>query len=181
MRLLNYLYGGITARPKSSDARLYPQEAATSSREPSDLSCYAGQVVMIVNTASQCGFAKQYDDLEALYQRYKEHGFTILGFPSNDFMGQEPKSDGEIQEFCRIRHGVTFPLFSKAAVKGGEKQSVFSFLTERGPTDLRGEVLWNFEKFLIDRNGSLIGRWRSYVSPTSRSIERGVARACGLA
>lgn len=100
MRLLNYLYGGITARPKSSDARLYPQEAATSSREPSDLSCYAGQVVMIVNTASQCGFAKQYDDLEGLYQRYKEHGFTILGFPSNDFMGQSPNQMVRFRSFA---------------------------------------------------------------------------------
>lgn len=137
---------------------------------------YRGRVVLIVNTASKCGFTGQYDGLEDLFQRYNERGFVILGFPSNDFAGQEPGSDADIQEFCRINHGVTFPLFAKASVKGPEQQELFRILTTQGPKDLRGSIKWNFEKFLIARDGQLVGRWRSYVTPSSGSMRRAIER-----
>jgi glutathione peroxidase len=131
---------------------------------------YRGNVVLVVNTASRCGFARQYDALEAMYQKYASRGFTVVGFPSNDFLDQEPGSDEEILSTCRLNHGVTFPLMPKGSVKGIGKQPLFEFLTEHGPKDLQGSVKWNFEKFLLDREGHLIGRWRSYVSPDSKSI-----------
>jgi glutathione peroxidase len=156
---------------------LYPLLTPDQAGQPVDLAQYRGKVVLLVNTASQCGFTKQYDALEALFTRYAGQGLVVLGFPSNDFMGQEPGSDAQIQEFCRINHGVTFPLFPKGGVRGSHKQPVFVALTERGPADLRGEVRWNFEKFLLDREGRLVGRWRSYVSPAARSFQSAILRA----
>lgn len=177
MRLLKRLYGGISTQPESTAARFYPRIVSFEGGSSFDCGSLAGKVVLIVNTASQCGFTKQYDALEALYQRYHAQGFEILGCPSNDFGQQEPGSDTQIAEFCRINHGVTFRLLPKGPVRGTAKQEIFSFLTDQGPSDLRGEVLWNFEKFLIDRSGRLIGRWRSYVKPTARSIVRAIEGA----
>lgn len=177
MRLLQRFYGGLSADPDSAAARLYPRIITLTGDSSFDFGALSGKVVLIVNTASQCGFTGQYDGLEALYQRYQSQGLEILGFPSNDFGQQEPGTDQQIGEYCRINHGVTFKLLPKASVRGTTKQEVFAFLTEQGPVDLRGEVVWNFEKFLIDRAGRLIGRWRSYVKPSSRSITRAVERA----
>lgn len=177
MRLLKRLYGGISTQQESSSARLYPRIISFEGGSSFDCGCLAGKVVLIVNTASRCGFTKQYDALEALYQRYHEQGFEILGCPSNDFAQQEPDSDTQIAEFCRINHGVTFRLLPKGPVRGAAKQELFSFLTEQGPSDLCGEVAWNFEKFLINRSGRLIGRWRSYVKPNARSIVRAIEGA----
>jgi glutathione peroxidase len=172
--LMRKVYGGVTTH-QGEGASLYSLTSAV----PNTLSSHKGEVVLIVNTASQCGFTKQYDALEELYQRYKDRGFVVLGFPSNDFMNQEPQGDAEIQATCRINHGVSFPLLPKAPVRRGDKQPVFKFLTEQGPSDLRGAVLWNFEKFLVDREGHLIGRWRSYVTPESSSIRRAIEKAVG--
>ena len=177
MEIIKKLYGGVTSRPTTCERAVYPLKVTTGRGESLDLEAYRGQVLLIVNTASRCGFTKQYDALEALYQRYKAMGFEILGFPSNDFAGQEPGSDADIQEFCRINHGVTFPLFSKASVKGRDQQALFRILTEQGPTDLRGAVKWNFEKFLIGRDGRLLGRWRSYVTPGSARVTRAIEQA----
>jgi len=176
MSLKHLIFGGLTATAPSNNASLYPLVAVNKQGQPEDLSCYRGKVVLIVNTASRCGFTRQYDSLEALSQRYQSQGLIVLGFPSNDFAGQEPGSDTEIESFCRVNHGVTFPLFPKAPVRGDGIQPVFSALTSRGPSDLRGDVKWNFEKFLLDREGRLVGRWRSWVSPKwnifTRSVER---------
>lgn len=177
MGIIRALYGGVTAVGGSAESKVYPLVVKTGRGEEVDLAQYRGKVLLIVNTASKCGFTRQYDGLEALYQRYNHDGLEVLGFPSNDFAGQEPGSDSDIQEFCRINHGVTFPLFAKGAVKGEAAQPLFKLLTERGPRDLRGAVRWNFEKFLVDRDGNLIGRWRSYVPPQSGSLDRGIRRA----
>lgn len=177
MSLKHRVWGGLTRVAPAQNPSLYPVLTTDRAGQPFDLAQYRGKVVLLVNTASQCGFTKQYDALEALFTRHAGAGLVVLGFPSNDFMGQEPGSDAQIQEFCRINHGVTFPLFPKGAVRGRDKQPVFLALTERGPSDLRGEVRWNFEKFLLDREGRLIGRWRSYVSPAGRSFQGAILKA----
>ncbi len=174
MSLRFTLFGGVATVPAERNPSLYPLETSGRACEQIDLSQYRGKVVLIVNTASRCGFTKQYDALEELYQRYRDQGLIILGFPSNDFMQQEPGSDAEIESFCRINHGVTFPLFPKAAVTGEDIQPVFKALTTKGPQQLQGRVRWNFEKFLLDRDGRLIGRWRSWVNPRWKVFERAV-------
>jgi glutathione peroxidase len=179
MGIITSLYGGTTHCIETADARLYPRTLPVAGNSSFNLQEYAGKVVLIVNTASKCGFTRQYDGLEELYQRYRSRGFEVLGCPSNDFANQEPGNDEQIQSLCRINHGVTFRLLPKGPVRGQEKQELFAFLTEQGPVDLRSEVRWNFEKFLIDREGRLIGRWRSYVRPDSRSLRRAIEAALG--
>jgi len=166
MGILTRIYGGTSSAAPLSQASIFDRPELFGDQ----LAPFRGNVILVVNTATQCGFARQYDALEALYQRYVGRGLVVVGFPSNDFMGQEPGSDAEIESTCRLNHGVTFPLMPKAPVKGIAKQPTFEFLTEHGPKDLQGSVRWNFEKFLLDRQGHLIGRWRSYVSPDTKSL-----------
>ena len=168
MGLVTRLYGGMTSQRCSEQTSLFDWLAEASS----PIKQYRGSALLIVNTASKCGFASQYDALERLHEKYRERGLIVLGFPSNDFLSQEPGNDEEIQVTCRINHGVTFPLFPKAPVTGSDKQPIFTFLTEHGASDLRGAVRWNFEKFLLDKHGHLRGRWRSYVSPESGGVVR---------
>lgn len=175
MGLLTYIYGGTTSQRVTDQRSLYEWLGDSSS----PIKEYQGRALLIVNTASKCGFAFQYDSLEVLYQRYREQGLVVIGFPSNDFLSQEPGNDSDIQATCRINHGVTFPLMPKAPVTGKDKQAVFTFLTENGASDLRGAVRWNFEKFLVDQNGYLRGRWRSYVSPASKSVVRAIESVVG--
>jgi glutathione peroxidase len=134
--------------------------------KPGRLADYKGQVVLAVNVASRCGFTPQYAGLEALHERYSPRGFTVLGFPSNQFFGQEPGSADEIQEFCSVNYGVTFPLFAKLDVKGTNQHPLYSILTE-SPDDSgkAGNVSWNFEKFLVGRDGRVVRRFRSKVTP----------------
>jgi glutathione peroxidase len=131
---------------------------------PFDLSSLKGKKVMIVNTASKCGLTPQYEQLEAVYQAYKDSNFTIVGFPANNFMGQEPGSNEEIAEFCQKNYGVSFPMMSKISVKGKDKHELYQFLTEK---DLNGlednEVKWNFQKYLIDEEGKLV----KVIGPTT--------------
>lgn len=133
---------------------------------PAKLSEYAGQVVLAVNVASKCGFTPQYAGLEALYEKYSPRGFTILGFPCNQFFRQEPGSAEQIQEFCSLNYGVTFPLFSKLDVKGATQHPLYSILTTiSDDAGKAGNVSWNFEKFLIGRDGRPMRRFRSKVAP----------------
>ncbi len=150
---------------------------------------YTDKVLLIVNVASKCGFTRQYDGLEALYRSYRDQGLVVLGFPANDFGGQEPGTDGEIQEFCRLTYGVDFPVFAKIAVKGPYKHPLYQALIEAQPkaafradstllTRLTGkgaapspaEVSWNFEKFLIDRQGNVVARYGSDTEPQDETI-----------
>lgn len=166
MGIMTALYGGVSAASRDNQQSVYDQPDAFGRQ----LDPYKGRPILVVNTASRCGFANQYDALEALHLKFSPQGLVVLGFPSNDFLGQEPGTDTEIETVCRINHGVTFPLLPKASVRGPLKQPLFEFLTEHGPRELRGNIRWNFEKFLIDRRGRLMGRWRSYVRPQSKSI-----------
>ena len=132
------------------------------------LSRYKGKALLIVNTASQCGFTPQYKGLEELYQAYKDKGLEVLAFPSNDFGGQEPGTDQEIKTFCELRYHTTFPLFSKVAVKGPDAAPLYRYLTalpENG-----GPVDWNFNKFLVDPSGRVVAHLPSKVEPGSAEL-----------
>ena len=135
-----------------------------------DLAKYKGKTVLIVNTASKCGYTKQYAGLQALHEKYGKNGLAILGFPANNFGSQEPGNDGEIGEFCRKNYGVSFDMFSKLSVKGADKAPFFRFLTDEANAELKGEIDWNFEKFLVDRDGKLIARYKSSVAPDAAEL-----------
>lgn len=130
-----------------------------------DLAAYRGKVLLIVNTASRCGFTPQYESLESLYREKQEAGFVILGFPSNDFLGQEPGTNAEIAEFCSTTYDVTFPMFEKIKVKGSDAHPLFRDLAAAA-----GEPGWNFNKYLIDRNGRVVARYGSRVRPDDSDL-----------
>jgi glutathione peroxidase len=140
--------------------------------EEVDLSQYQGKVIMMVNTASKCGYTPQYKDLEALYKKYQDKGLVVLGFPADNFGHQEPGTDKQIAEFCEKNFGVTFPLFSKVSVKGDDQVPLFKLLTTQAPD--KGDVKWNFEKFLISRDGKIVNRFRSKVNPSSEEVAKAV-------
>lgn len=139
--------------------------------EDFELSSLKGKKVMVVNTASKCGLTPQYEQLQELYATYKDSNFTIIGFPSNDFLKQEPGSNDEIQEFCKLNYGVEFPMMSKITVKGKDKSDVYKFLTQK---DLNGledsKVQWNFQKYLIDEEGKLVRVVSPRTLPNDESI-----------
>ena len=157
---------------------------------------YEGKVLLIVNTASKCGNTPQYDGLEKLYKQYGDDGLVVLGFPSNDFMGQEPGSEEAIEEFCRLTYGVEFPMFEKISVVGDDQHPLYKELTGAAPRAqgdpdafrdrLKGfgmtpnqdpDVLWNFEKFLIGRDGRVIGRYPSGTKPEDNGLRTDIAEA----
>jgi glutathione peroxidase len=141
--------------------------------EPADLCRYAGQVVLVVNTASRCGYTDQYRGLEALYQRYRERGFVVLGVPSNDFGGQEPGTDAQVADFCERTYKVRFPMLSKSAVRGPQAVPLYKGLaasTGEGPG-------WNFHKYLIGRDGRALGSFSSDVTPESARLVAAVEKA----
>lgn len=125
---------------------------------------YKDKVLLIVNTASKCGYTKQFGPLEELYQQYKDKDFLILGFPCNQFAGQDPGENGEILEFCQLNYGVTFPMFQKINVNGKERHELYNYLIENNPVS-SNRIKWNFEKFLIDRNGTVVNRFISKDTP----------------
>lgn len=126
---------------------------------------FKGDVLLIVNTASRCGFTPQFEGLEALYQQYKDRGFTVIGFPSNQFKQQDPGTNEEIQEFCKVNYGVTFPVMAKIDVNGHDADPLYEFLKAEKPGETGGDIEWNFAKFLIDRNGKVIHRYAPKVEP----------------
>jgi glutathione peroxidase len=140
--------------------------------KPVDLAAYKGKVVLIVNVASRCGYTRQYAGLQKLYDSHKDKGLVVLGFPANDFGAQEPGSDADIAKFCSTTYGVTFPMFSKITVKGDGKTPLYKALTEAA--DPKGEVAWNFEKFLIGKDGSVVGRFKSGVAPDSAELAKAI-------
>lgn len=132
------------------------------------LSAYEGKVVMVVNTASFCGYTPQYKDLETIYKQYKDKGFIVLGFPANDFGKQEPGKDEDIAAFCERNYGVSFPMFSKISVKGKEIHPLYHYLTAE--TQFKEEIGWNFTKFLVDKNGAVVAKFPSKTKPTEKEV-----------
>jgi glutathione peroxidase len=146
--------------------------------QPASLAQFKGKVVLIVNVASRCGFTPQYAGLEALYNKYKDRGLVVLGFPANNFLWQEPGTDAEIKTFCSTRYHVTFPMFAKVSVKGSDKTPLYQFLTgKRANPSTGGEIRWNFTKFLADRNGRVIARFGSSVAPESAELVNAIEAA----
>lgn len=131
---------------------------------------YKGSVLLIVNTASKCGYTPQYEDLQNLYETYKDQGLVILGFPANNFNQQEPGTNEEILEFCEVNYGITFPMFSKVSVKGEDQHELFQYLTGDGDKQEMGSVNWNFEKFVVDKEGQLVQRFRSRINPMDKKV-----------
>ena len=140
----------------------------------------AGKVVLVVNVASKCGFTTQYEGLETLYEKYKDRGLVILGAPCNQFGGQEPGKPEEIASFCRLTYGVSFPMLAKQDVNGPGRSALFSWLIA-SPAGANSSVKWNFEKFLIGRDGNVIGRWRSVTTPESAELVGAIEAALGVA
>jgi len=160
------------------------------------LSDFRGKVLLIVNVASKCGLTPQYDGLEALYETYASQGLEVLGFPANEFAGQEPGSNQEIQEFCRLTYGVTFPMFEKIVVKGPGRHALYDHLTAAAPESRgkkghpmyallklsgkgpkqKGDILWNFEKFVISREGEVVARFAPTVAPNDPELVKTIER-----
>lgn len=134
------------------------------------LEAYKGNVLLIVNVASKCGYTPQYEGLQTIYEEFKDDGLVVIGFPANNFRGQEPGSNEDIKQFCRLEYGVEFPMAAKVSVKGGDQAPLFIYLTSLKNQDFDGDIKWNFEKFLIDREGNLIRRFRSSVKPESETL-----------
>ena len=152
---------------------LYDLKVARLSGESSDLSAFKGKVTLVVNVASQCGFTPQYAGLETLYREMAPKGFAILGFPSNDFGGQEPGTADDIQQFCRKNYGVTFPMFAKVVTKAGPDQSpVYAFLGESGSLPQ-----WNFSKYLVDKDGKVEAFFPSRVAPDAPELRAAIEKA----
>ena len=169
----------LVARMSTTQERsIYEIEMPRLDGQPEKLSDYAGQVILAVNVASKCGFTPQYAGLEAMYEKYSPRGLAILGFPCNQFFGQEPGSAEKIQEFCSLNYGVTFPLFSKIDVKGGKQHPLYAILTSiADDAGKAGNVGWNFEKFLIGRDGRVLRRYPPPTKPDEPALLQDIADA----
>lgn len=138
---------------------------------------YKGSVLLVVNTASKCGYTPQYEGLEAVYEKYKDQGFYVLGFPANNFKGQEPGSNEEIKEFCTSKYKVSFPMFAKISVKGDDQDPLYQFLTSKDTNpQFSGDITWNFNKFLIDRKGNVVARFDSKDTPQSDAVTQAIEK-----
>ena len=139
---------------------------------------YRGKVALLVNTASKCGYTPQYEGLQKVYDQYKDQGFVVLGFPANNFKGQEPGTNEEIKEFCTLRYNVTFPMFAKISVGGEDKHPLYKYLTAGGNNpELAGEIKWNFNKFLVDKNGRIVARFDSKDKPEDEKVVQAIEQA----
>ena len=146
--------------------------------KPAPLSQYHGKVVLIVNVASRCGYTPQYEGLEKIYEKYKDKGFVILGFPANNFGLQEPGTDEEIKTFCSSKYSVTFPMYSKISVKGADINPLYQFLTDKQANPATGgDIKWNFTKFLVGKDGKVIGRFESAITPESPEVTGAIEKA----
>ena len=146
--------------------------------KPAPLAQYRGKVVLLVNVASRCGYTPQYAGLEKVYEQYKDRGFVILGFPANNFGAQEPGTDQEIKTFCSSKYNVTFPMYSKISVKGADIHPLYQFLTDKQANPKTGgDIQWNFTKFLVGKDGKVIARFESAVTPESADVTSAIERA----
>jgi glutathione peroxidase len=152
----------LSAAPAMASDQIYALKYTSIQGKSQSLDAYKGKVLLVVNTASECGYTSQYEGLEKIYKKYEPKGLTVIGFPSPSFK-QELASDKEVAKFCKMRYGVTFPLTKRVSVKGKDIDPVFDYLIKNAPE--KGDVQWNFEKFLIDRKGNIVGRFPSDVTP----------------
>ena len=165
---------GLAAASAAAAGSVYDFSADTINGEPQSLSEYKGQVLLIVNTASKCGFTKQYAGLQELYEKYKDRGLVVLGFPANNFGGQEPGTNEDIAQFCSLKFNVSFPMFGKIAVKGADKHPLYQWLTDHPNGN---KVSWNFNKFLIGSDGDLIAHFGSRTTPNDDDLIAAIEKA----
>jgi glutathione peroxidase len=146
--------------------------------KPMSMADFKGKVLLLVNVASYCGYTPQYQGLEAIYEKYKDQGLVVVGFPANNFGGQEPGTNSQIKDFCERTYHVKFPMVAKVSVKGSDKTPIYQFLTSpaANPTTV-GEIQWNFTKFLVDRSGKVIQRFEPEVEPESRAMVSAIEKA----
>jgi len=178
-RLLDYLPFGvllIMATSLFAAGGLYSFTLNSIDGQPAPLADYKGKVVLIVNVASQCGYTPQYSALESIYEKYKDQGFVILGFPANNFGAQEPGSNEEIKTFCTRKYSVKFPMYSKISVKGADQAPLYAYLTKDTGPGIAGDIKWNFTKFLVDRNGKVIQRFEPAVTPDSKDVTSAIEK-----
>ncbi len=165
--------GEMQTPTQATDGVLWDLETATLEGEPVSLGEWKGDVVLVVNTASKCGLTPQYEGLEKLHAELKDQGFAVLGFPCNQFMGQEPGSAEQIREFCSLTYGVTFPMFAKLDVKGDDRSPIYDFLLAGGLE----EPTWNFTKYLVGRDGKVIARFSPKTTPEDEDLRKAIQAA----
>lgn len=158
--------------PTMSEKSVYDFTVKTIDGQEAKLDAYKGKVLLIVNVASKCGYTPQYEGLQAVYSKYKDQGLVILGFPANNFMGQEPGTEAEIKTFCQTKYNVSFPLFAKISVKGENIAPLYQFLTSQA-----GDVTWNFNKFLIGKDGKIIKHFESKDKPEGEAVVGAIEQA----
>lgn len=177
LMLMLVLAVGLTAAHVTS---IYDFTMNSIDQQPVKLKSYKGKVVMVVNVASKCGFTPQYAGLEALYEKYKDRGFVIVGVPANNFASQEPGTNEEIKKFCSTKYNVTFPMMAKVSVVGDDKTPLYQFLTDKSENpQVGGEIKWNFTKFLFDRDGKPVARFEPAVTPDSPQVQTAIESALG--
>ena len=175
----NYLFLGLVllmAGTTFAASNIYDFTLPNIDGKPMPLSEFKGKVVLMVNVASQCGYTPQYTALEAIYEKYKAQGFVIVGFPANNFGLQEPGTNEEIKTFCTRKYSVTFPMYSKVSVKGDDQTPLYQYLTKDTPAGINGDIKWNFTKFLVDRNGKVVQRFESKVTPDSAEVTSAIEK-----
>lgn len=164
------LLGSLLMVTQASAASLYDFNLPSIEGKPMPISDFKGKVILMVNVASRCGYTPQYKALESVYEKYKDKGFVILGFPANNFGAQEPGTNEEIKTFCSRTYNVSFPLYSKVSVKGNDETPLYQYLTQNSKPEIGGEIKWNFTKFLVDRNGNVVHRFEPAVTPDSPEV-----------
>jgi len=169
----------IMARSAFAASNIYDFTLPSIDGKPMPLADFKGKVVLLVNVASRCGYTPQYSALEALYEKYKDQGLVIVGFPANNFAGQEPGTNEEIKTFCSRKYNVTFPLYSKVSVKGDDQTPLYRYLTKQIDSSVAGEIKWNFTKFLVDRNGRVVQRFEPAMTPDSKEVTSAVEKQLG--
>jgi glutathione peroxidase len=166
----------MMAASLSAGSGLYSFTLNSIDGKPAPLAEYKGKLILLVNVASQCGYTPQYSALESIYEKYKDRGFVILGFPANNFGAQEPGTNEEIKTFCTRKYNVTFPMYAKISVKGADQAPLYSYLTKETGSGITGEIKWNFTKFLVDRDGKVIQRFEPAVTPDSKEVTSAIEK-----
>src|SRR5580693_1719538 len=157
-------------------ANIYDFTLPSIDGKPMPLAEFKGKVVLVVNVASQCGYTPQYSALEAIYEKYKDRGFVIVGFPANNFGAQEPGTNEEIKTFCSRKYNVTFPMYAKISVKGADQAPLYAYLTKETGKGIAGEIQWNFTKFLVDKDGNVVRRFEPAITPDSKEMTEAIEK-----
>jgi len=178
-RVRSYLMFGVLLVMAGSlfgSSEIYSFTLNSIDGKPAPIADYKGKVILVVNVASQCGYTPQYSALESIYEKYKDQGFVILGFPANNFGAQEPGTNEEIKTFCTRKYSVTFPIYAKISVKDPDQAPLYTFLTKETGSGIRGDIKWNFTKFLIDRSGNVVQRFEPAVTPDSKEMTSAIEK-----